>query len=292
MQNQTPSNGFGSNTQTNPSPALGESCPAYQLTIITCKTISESTQRRRKPQSLETTLKHNLRLIKAEGLQSRYNPAKSPLNTILVGATSPQHGRNILNALFDKYQLHIKRKDYVQAIEILVTAPSSLAHDTAMQYLLKALSWAADYYGHDMVLSAIIHADEDTLHMHLLIAPIVLENGKARLNGSSLTKATARSEALKSFNHHAAHPFGLHAQSFEEYKANTTSRQTLAKQVTDYLIQTNAPETVGKLWAVTQSHLKAHPEPYAKALGLSRFASLGALAASVGKGDMRKSNFR
>ena len=53
MQNQTPSNGFGSDTQTNPSPALGESCPAYQLTIITCKTISESTQRRRKPQSLE-----------------------------------------------------------------------------------------------------------------------------------------------------------------------------------------------------------------------------------------------
>ena len=143
-----------------------------------------------------------------------------------------------------------------------------------------------------MVISAIIHADESELHLHLLIAPIAIENGKARLNGSSLTKAAARSEALKSFNQQAAHPFGIHAQSFEEYKANTTSRQTLAKQVTDYLIQTNAPETLGKLWAVTQSHLKAHPEPYAKALGLSRFASLGALAASVGKGDMRKSNFR
>ncbi len=238
----------------------------------------------RKPQSLETTLKHNLRLIKAEGLQSRYNPAKSTLNTILVGATSPQHGRKILNALFDKYQLQPKRKDYVQAIEVLVTAPPCLSPDTATQYLHKAHAWAADFYGHEMVISAIIHADEPNLHLHLLIAPTVLENGKARINGSSLTKATARTEALKSFNQHVAHPFGLHAPSFEEYKANTTNRQTLAKQVTDYLIQTNAPETQGKLWVVTQTHLKAHPEPYARALGLSRFASLGALAASTGKG--------
>jgi hypothetical protein len=291
MQYQTPSNGFGSNEKAISSPVLGLPAPAYQLTIVECKTIGESTQRGRKPQSLETTLKHNLRLIKAEGLQSRYNPTKSPLNTILAGATSPQHGRDLLNALFDKYLLHPKRQDYVQAIELLVTAPPCLNHDTATQYLSKANAWAANYYGHEMVISAIIHADEAALHLHLLIAPITIENGKARLNGSSLTKATARSEALKSFNQHVAHPFGLHAQSFEEYKANATSRQTLAKQVTDYLIKTNAPETVGKLWAVTQSHLKNHPEPYAKALGLSQFTSMGALAASTGKGERLKANF-
>lgn len=77
------------------------------------------------------------------------------------------------------------RKDAVRAIEYIVSAsPEWFDANTGQQaalYFESAVDWFQDEYGADNVVSAVVHNDESSPHMHILVVPLDAETG--RLNG-------------------------------------------------------------------------------------------------------------
>lgn len=77
------------------------------------------------------------------------------------------------------------RRDAVRAIEFIVSAsPEWFEANTDRQaalYFERAVDWFQDEYGADNVVSAVVHNDESSPHMHILVVPLDAETG--RLNG-------------------------------------------------------------------------------------------------------------
>lgn len=77
------------------------------------------------------------------------------------------------------------RKDAVRAIEYVVSAsPEWFEQNSEQQaalYFERAVDWFQDQFGAANVVSAVVHNDESSPHMHVLVVPLDAETG--RLNG-------------------------------------------------------------------------------------------------------------
>lgn len=77
------------------------------------------------------------------------------------------------------------RKDAVRAIEYIVSAsPEWFEQNSDKQaalYFERAVDWFQDEFGTQNVVSAVVHNDESSPHMHILVVPLDAETG--RLNG-------------------------------------------------------------------------------------------------------------
>lgn len=77
------------------------------------------------------------------------------------------------------------RRDAVRAIEYVVSAsPEWFEANTEQQaalYFERAVDWFQDQFGAANVVSAVVHNDESSPHMHVLVVPLDAETG--RLNG-------------------------------------------------------------------------------------------------------------
>ena len=71
------------------------------------------------------------------------------------------------------------RKDSVMMVETLITASpefmNSLPPEEQKAYFAMALDFIAERVGKENILSAVVHTDEKTLHMHLCFVPITPE---------------------------------------------------------------------------------------------------------------------
>lgn len=134
------------------------------------------------------------RQTKAAGAMARHalredtvtnaDPAKAAANRVLVGAgkTADQVMAGIKAALPEK-----RRKDAVEVVEFLVTASpeamrakSEKAQDA---YFAAALRWLASKFGGKAnVHLAVVHRDESTPHMQVLMTPLV----EGKLQGNKL----------------------------------------------------------------------------------------------------------
>lgn len=132
------------------------------------------------------------RQLKAAGAMARHalredqvtnaDPARSAQNRVLVGTgkTADQVMAGISSALPER-----RRKDAVEVVEFLVTAsPEALkAKSERAQdaYFTAALRWlAAKFGGKANVHLAVVHRDESTPHMQVLMTPLV--DGKLQGN--------------------------------------------------------------------------------------------------------------
>jgi hypothetical protein len=72
------------------------------------------------------------------------------------------------------------RKDSVMMVETLITASpefmDSLPPDEQKEYFMMALDFIAERVGRQNILSAVVHMDEKTPHMHLCFVPITPDN--------------------------------------------------------------------------------------------------------------------
>lgn len=77
------------------------------------------------------------------------------------------------------------RKDAVRAIEYIVSASpewfEANSEKQAALYFERAVDWFQDEFGTQNVVSAVVHNDESSPHMHILVVPLDAETG--RLNG-------------------------------------------------------------------------------------------------------------
>jgi hypothetical protein len=135
--------------------------------IYKVKSIGQSTRGNRKPCTLLGAARHNLRKINAElGPGSTIEHSRSVLNVVLLGPETPEGINDLLkiktkNAGIDMSTL---RRDYVQAVEIMVSLNSNLSVEY-LAFFSACAEWASLYFGIENILSAIVHQDEAKPHI-------------------------------------------------------------------------------------------------------------------------------
>lgn len=73
------------------------------------------------------------------------------------------------------------RKDAVTLCSWAVTVPKDLSEDKQQEFFAGAYKWFAQRYGEDNIVTAAVHMDETTPHMHLQFTPIIERDGVRRL---------------------------------------------------------------------------------------------------------------
>lgn len=105
--------------------------------------------------------------LKDRGGQSAYAYYKKRIEDI-AAETKERTGKSI-------------RKDAVTLCSWAVTAPKDLPEDKLPDFFKAAYGWFAERYGEGNIVTAAVHMDETTPHMHLQFTPIIEKNGVRKL---------------------------------------------------------------------------------------------------------------
>lgn len=122
------------------------------------------------------------------------DPAKKEMNVALGKTTVAE----VMKELKDRTEPLVKRKDAVRVIELFVGASPEIMKEMSRKqqdvYFGDALRWVCTKFGgKENIVSAVIHFDETTPHMQILLTPIL--DGK--LNAKALVGGPAGLVALQ-----------------------------------------------------------------------------------------------
>lgn len=176
---------------------------------------------------LGAALAHNFR----ERHTANADAARQGDNTVLKG---PGNGQDVIAAWEARAPEKI-RKNAVHALEYFVGAsPEKMANMNRRQqdaYFRKALNWFETKHGADNVLSAVIHRDETTPHLQLLVIPL---DARGKLNARELVGGKANLSKMQTdFAREVGKDFGL-----ERGRERSQARHQTIKE---YYARANAP---------------------------------------------------
>ena len=173
---------------------------------------------------LKNALKHNLRQIPRELGENRHiDPEKCSLNLNLVGGTDPTKIARETEAKIVEATGKKLRRNGVLALEYVV----SLRPNTVIDingYFPAVIEWLEDYLGCP-IISAVVHLDEASPHMHVIVLP--LRND--RMMGSALVGYKGDLAALKQSHFKSVGQlFGLQMlESIPRFKRYEISRKVV-----------------------------------------------------------------
>lgn len=150
------------------------------------------------------------------------DPTKLAKNTVF----GPNTVAGIMVALRDKLPAD-RRKNAVPCVEFLVSAsPEALramSRKDQDDYFTRAQAWIGDAFGgQDNIVSSVVHRDETTPHLQLLLVPLL--DGK--LNAKALIGNRTRMEERQTgFADRVGKPFGLKRGEKGSKAKHTTIRQ-------------------------------------------------------------------
>lgn len=172
--------------------------------------------------------KHNLRLHDVKNA----DPEKRGLNEVLIGEDNLKDVFKISmdeavkknrNHEYKTYVDHADttkwmvenatgkkvRKDAVLQVEVVLTY-SSVSDDIPIDDWKKAnVEWLKEYFGEENVISAILHQDEATPHIHAMITPIDRESGEPKFNAKKWLGGRALMSQMQTSYAKAMEQFGL-----------------------------------------------------------------------------------
>ncbi len=232
-----------------------------------------------KPLSVKTTrascadavilnvMRHNARELQAEigvGADSGIDAGRIHLNVTLHG---PATADGVASAARDAMREHgivAPRKNATLGIEIVASLPAGLAIDH-LAYFRDTAAWAQQHYRVPL-LSAIVHNDESSPHLHLVLLPV--RDGK--LVGSELLGNRATMKAMqKDFHEQVAKQYGLRMPAAK--KRHSAAQRAAGIALLRETLQTNSGLTERAIDALLVPHAK-NPEPLLVALGLAMSA--------------------
>lgn len=228
------------------------------------KSIGLSKRSGRKPQNLFMAARHNLREHQAEfGAAENIALEQSHRNAILHGPTRASDIVDIANGLKVMYAVPKRklREDHVQALEFVISVRSDTVIDE-MAYFEASKRWLIEVFGHDMLLSVVVHYDESEPHMHALVLPLV--NGQYQ-GGAPIGK-TKLPRLIKRFADEVGKPFGLSFKS--KPKLHATQRTAAFNLVIDHLSRQSDPVISSSVWKVVAERIKHAPQDFLEVLGL------------------------
>lgn len=152
-------------------------------------------------------MNHNFRL---QNNVPNADPMRTYLNEELIPLEQgsdyiKEYNKKILNSTY--YQDHKVRKDAVKGIEVMMTySAKEIPGDFDIEKWKKEnVKWLQNYFGKENVVSAVLHLDETTPHIHAVVIPMVNDrlNAKQFLGGPQKLR-----ELQNSYGEHM-HSLGL-----------------------------------------------------------------------------------
>lgn len=129
--------------------------------------------------------RHNERKKEAYKSNPNIDINKTKDNYHIIQAPKYTYGRKI-KELIKKYECKT-RKDSIRLVETLITASpefmSKLSEREQKEYFERAAEFMKSEIGEDRIISAVVHMDEKTPHMHLAFCPI---NQDGKLSAKSI----------------------------------------------------------------------------------------------------------
>ena len=191
---------------------------------------------------------HNLREAKNHSNKD-IDPSRTHENLVLVST-----GERIAKAVgkqvdeIQARQTRKIRKDAPRALEYLVTAsPESLdkmSADEQRQYFGEAVRFLQKLHGTDRVVSAVVHLDESTPHLHAVVVPVDKEG---KLNAKPFMNRVALKQLQTDFAEKVGARFGLErGKGFDEI-----GERRAHKSVRDFKRAQEALEAQGKDVTIT-----------------------------------------
>jgi hypothetical protein len=228
------------------------------------KSIGLSKVEGRKPCTLLTAARHNLREIQAElGAVGHIDAKRIVTNVVLAGpATAIDVQANahalLAGAGIDTAKL---RKDHCQAIEALFSLPTDAAVTDPAAYFAQCLEWVAGALGLP-VLSAVLHRDESAPHLHVLLLPV---KAGAHVGRKPIADRHAIKPLTDSFFAKVAGPAGLKRQNAKMAgKVKEWAVAAVLRRCEDM----GTPNVIGSMWAVLEAAIRRDPTTSMLQLGI------------------------
>jgi len=216
--------------------------------------------------TLDLAEKHNRRLIASEiGGYGSIDGRRSHLNVELVRLDGPSFEEVIMGILrskvLDLNHYSFKKKNRGYAVELLFSVTSGHQCDFNSMYA-DSLGWLKDYYPECIIIHAVIHHDEDTPHMHVVLVPLF--NGKLQADKIRGYKGVSKKRNVSLFEY-LDKRYGL---TFPVYLKGAEKKAGAALAIRHYQ---KLPEAqVNRLLEqpVLQA-IYARPEPFLHAFGIT-----------------------
>jgi hypothetical protein len=102
------------------------------------------------------------------------------------------------------------RKDAVLEVEVVLTYSSSAIDRIPIdEWKAANVQWLKDYFGEDNVVSAVLHMDETTPHIHAMVTPIDRDSGQPKFNAKKWLGGRALMSQMQTSYGEAMKQFGL-----------------------------------------------------------------------------------
>ena len=237
---------------------------------------------------LRAAFRHNKREIQKElGARSHIDAQKIPLNYSLVESVSTDDLIHAVTEMIETYENNVgkrMRRDAVIAIEVLFSLPDSRPDINNRDYFNDCLIWSKTNLSPAEVLTADVHLDEATPHMHVIflcVTPTKLVASKVK---GDKRKYRERKE---DFFHKVAQKYGL---SLPPEKLLKADRVSLAKQVLSQVETSSDPMTRSPHYQLIRLRIENDPVPFAVNLGIDikttpkKLRTVAQIFTSTGKG--------
>lgn len=150
---------------------------------------------------------HNFRI---GGRVPNADPMKTYLNEELI-KTEP--GSDYVKEFYKKvqeseyYKTHNVRKNGIKGIELMMTfSAAEVPEDFDFEkWKEENIKWAQDYFGKENVVSAVLHMDETTPHIHAIVIPMVHD----KLNASKYLDGRPKMIEMQNSYGRRMEPLGL-----------------------------------------------------------------------------------
>lgn len=106
------------------------------------------------------------------------DPARTHLNYNLASEIQPLSGTEFIQKRLENVKVQ-KRADVVKFCDCIVNPPADLPAERHREFFQHAFDFLADRYGRNNVVSAYVHMDETSPHMHFAFVPVVKNTGKS-----------------------------------------------------------------------------------------------------------------
>lgn len=108
---------------------------------------------------------------------SKINKSKTFLNYNLAAKDQPLSQLDFIHNRLSEIKV-LKRKDVNVMCDWIVTAPQELAKDELPLFFAETYKFLNERYGKENVISAYVHLDETTPHIHYAFVPVVMDKKK------------------------------------------------------------------------------------------------------------------